>query len=38
LQPQLNQMVQDFMKQMAASMGKPAPAQATPPAKSEPPK
>ena len=32
LQPQLNQMVQDFMKQMAASMGKPAPAQTAPPA------
>ena len=32
LQPQLSQMVQDFMKQMAASMGKPAPAQTAPPA------
>jgi hypothetical protein len=32
LQPVLNQMVQDFMKQMAGSMGKPAPAEATPPA------
>src|SRR6201995_2572401 len=30
LQPQLSQMVQDFMKQMAASTGKPAPAQTTP--------
>ena len=30
VQPELNQMVQDFMKQMAASMGKPA--QAAPPA------
>ena len=30
LQPLLNQMVQDFMKQMAASMGKPAPAQTAP--------
>jgi hypothetical protein len=36
LQPVLSQMVQDFMKQMAASMGKPAPAQTTPPAKKEP--
>ncbi len=37
LQPQLNQMVQDFMKQMAASMGKPAPAQTAPtPEKPEP--
>ncbi|HXS11593.1 MAG TPA: DUF2059 domain-containing protein [Acidobacteriaceae bacterium] len=36
LQPQLNQMVQDFMKSMAASMGKPTPAQTTPPAKKEP--
>ncbi len=35
LQPQLNQMVQDFMKSMATSMGKPAPAQ-TAPAKKEP--
>ena len=34
LQPVLSQMVQDFMKQMAASMGTPAPAQ--PPAKKEP--
>lgn len=33
LQPVLNQMVQDFMKQMAASMGKPA--QASPPAKKD---
>jgi hypothetical protein len=32
LQPLLNQMVQDFMKQMAASTGTPAPAQRTPPA------
>jgi hypothetical protein len=30
LQPQLSQMVRDFMKQMAASMGKPAPAQTAP--------
>jgi hypothetical protein len=36
LQPVLNQMVQDFMKQMAASTGKPAPAQPAPPAKKEP--
>lgn len=36
LQPVLSQMVQDFMKQMAASMGKPAPAQTPPPAKKEP--
>jgi hypothetical protein len=36
LQPQLQQMVQDFMKQMTASMGKPAPAKASPPAKSGP--
>ena len=36
LQPQLNQMVQDFMKSMAASMGKPTPAQTTPPPKKEP--
>jgi hypothetical protein len=40
LQPQLNQMVQDFMKQMAAATGKPAPAQTTPaappPAKPQP--
>jgi hypothetical protein len=34
LQPILNQMVQDFMKQMAAATGKPAPAQTAPPAKS----
>ena len=34
LQPVLSQMVQDFMKQMAASTSKPAPAQ--PPAKKEP--
>ena len=34
LQPVLNQMVQDFMKQMAASTPKPAPA--TPPAKPQP--
>lgn len=32
LQPQLSQMVQDFMKSMAAATGKPAPAQTTPPA------
>lgn len=32
LQPQLSQMVQDFMKQMAAATGKPAPAQTAPPA------
>jgi hypothetical protein len=40
LQPLLNQMVQDFMKQMAASTGTPAPAQTTPsapaPAKPQP--
>ena len=40
LQPQLSQMVQDFMKQMAASMDKPAPARTTPaaptPAKPQP--
>src|ERR1700748_291309 len=40
LQPQLNQMVQDFMKQMAAATGKPVPAQTTPtaptPAKPQP--
>jgi uncharacterized protein len=36
LQPVLNQMVQDFMKQMAATTGKPAPAQTTPPAKKGP--
>lgn len=40
LQPQLSQMVQDFMKQMAASMNKSAPAQsspaAPPPAKPQP--
>jgi hypothetical protein len=34
LQPQLTQMVQDFMKQMAASMGKPSPAQTAPAAPS----
>ena len=31
LQPQLNQMVQDFLKAMAATTPKPAPAQTTPP-------
>lgn len=36
VQPQLNQMVQDFMKSMAASTPKPAPAQTVPPAKKEP--
>ncbi len=37
LQPQLTQMVQDFMKQMAASMGKPAQTPAAPaPAKPQP--
>jgi len=34
LQPQLSQMVQDFMKQMAAATGKPAPAQPAPAAPS----
>jgi hypothetical protein len=32
LQPQLNQMVQDFMKQMAAGAATPAPTQTSPPA------
>lgn len=36
VQPQLNQMVQDFMKSMAASTVKPAPAQSAPPAKNGP--
>lgn len=36
LQPVLSQMVQDFMKQMAASMGKPAATQTAPPAKKQP--
>lgn len=38
LEPQLNQMVEDFMKQMAASMPKPAPTQTPPstPAKPQP--
>jgi uncharacterized protein len=36
VQPELNQMVQDFMKQMAGDMGKPAPATA-PPATTTPP-
>jgi len=42
VQPELNQMVQDFMKQMAASMGKPAdgapPAKSTAPSTGAPPK
>ncbi len=36
VQPELNQMVQDFMKSIAASVGKPAPAQSAPPAKNGP--
>jgi hypothetical protein len=36
LQPQLNQMVQDFMKQMAATTGKPSSTQTAPPAKNGP--
>ena len=36
VQPEFNQMIEDFMKQMAATVGKPTPAQTTPPAKNEP--
>jgi hypothetical protein len=36
VQPEFNQMIQDFMKSMAATVGKPAPAETTPPAKNGP--
>lgn len=36
VQPEFNQMIQDFMKQMAATAGKPTPAQTAPPAKNGP--
>lgn len=36
VQPEFNQMIQDFMKQMAATVGKPAPAQTAPPEKNGP--
>jgi len=37
VQPQLNAMVQDFMKQMAAATAKPAPSQTAPPSTTPPP-
>lgn len=36
VQPEFNQMIQDFMKQMAGTVKKPAPAETTPPAKNGP--
>ncbi|HEV2577828.1 MAG TPA: DUF2059 domain-containing protein [Acidobacteriaceae bacterium] len=36
VQPEFNQMIQDFMKQMAATTAKPTPAQTAPPAKNGP--
>jgi uncharacterized protein len=36
VQPELNQMLEDFMKQMVANTGKPAPAQTPPPPKKQP--